>query len=173
MSTSTLKVDTIQGKTSAGTVAMPSGHVIQVVSETLTSSANYSISTADTYVDVGISASITPKFSTSKILVSFSIGATGANTTGDNLFRLVRGSTNIAQGSGATHNTTVATRNLNSELSSTPTMTHLDSPSTTSATTYKVQGSNTGNSTTVAVNRRQPDNAFSTVSNITLMEIKQ
>ena len=28
---STLSVDTIQGKTTAGTVAMPAGHVVQVV----------------------------------------------------------------------------------------------------------------------------------------------
>ena len=34
---STLKVDTIQGKTTAGTVAMPSGHVIQTVSQAITS----------------------------------------------------------------------------------------------------------------------------------------
>ena len=85
---------------------------------------------------------------------------------------MVRGSTNIAQGSSGTYTGTVAVRTLNAELSSTPSITHLDSPATTSATTYKVQGTLTG-SGTLAINRRQADTAFGTVSSITLMEIAQ
>ena len=41
---STLSVDTIQGKTTAGTVAMPSGHVVQTVSNTSYGTATYSLS---------------------------------------------------------------------------------------------------------------------------------
>ena len=48
----------------------------------------------------------------------------------------------------------------------------LDSPSTTSATTYKVQGSLSG-SGTLAINRRQSDTTFGTASSITLQEIAQ
>ena len=149
------------------------GHVLQVVSETITTQLNGSVSSAGDFIDTGVTATITPKFSSSKILVSFTIGATGANATADNVFRLVRGSTNIAQGSSGTYTGTVAIRTLNSELAGTPTMTHLDSPSTTSATTYKVQGTNTNNSSTLAINRRQADTAFGTVSTMTLMEIGQ
>jgi|TARA_R100001463_G_scaffold15556_1_gene40553 hypothetical protein len=64
---STLSVDTIQGKTTAGTVAMPSGHVVQTVSNTSYSSATYSLS-ASTEQNT-LSCSITPKFSNSHMFI--------------------------------------------------------------------------------------------------------
>ena len=164
---STLRVDSIQGQT-AGT----NRYVVQVVSETITAQLNGSVGSAGTYIDTGVTATITPTSTSNTILVSFTIGATGSDSTSDAVFRLVRGSTNIAQGSSGTYTGTVAVRTLNSELASTPSITHLDSPATTSATTYKVQGTLTG-SGTLAINRRQADTAFGTVSNITLMEIAQ
>ena len=70
---STLSVDTIQGQTVAGNVKMPAGHVIQVKSaETsvqLTLNSNQS-----TQTDVGLAVSITPKYSNSKIYVSYDSG---------------------------------------------------------------------------------------------------
>jgi len=64
---STLKVDTIQGKTTAGTVAMPAGVIIQTVDFT----HGTNVATQSTgYVDTGISAVITPKFSNSKIYIT-------------------------------------------------------------------------------------------------------
>ena len=65
---STLSVDTIQGKTTAGTVAMPSGHVIQTVSATYGTEGSFNSTSA--FVASGLFLNITPKFSTSKILVS-------------------------------------------------------------------------------------------------------
>ena len=67
---STLKVDTIQGKTTAGTVAMPSGSVIQVVNMNgnSESSAN-TTSSSFTETHTGFRTSITPKFSNSKIFI--------------------------------------------------------------------------------------------------------
>ena len=47
---STLSVDTIQGKTTAGTVAMPSGHVVQVI--TATSGDGSAITATTTTIDV-------------------------------------------------------------------------------------------------------------------------
>ena len=64
---STLSVDTIQGKTTAGTVAMPSGHVVQTVSNSSYSSATYSLS-ASTEQNV-LSCTITPKFSNSHMFI--------------------------------------------------------------------------------------------------------
>ena len=165
---STLRVDSLQGQTADGT----NRYVVQVVSETITAQLNGSVGSAGTYIDTGVTATITPTSTSNTILVSFTIGASGSNSTSDAVFRLVRGSTNIAQGSSGTYTGTVAVRTLNSELTSTPSITHLDSPATTSATTYKVQGTLTG-SGTLAINRRQADTAFGTVSNITLMEIAQ
>lgn len=64
---STLSVDTIQGKTTAGTVAMPAGVIIQTVDFT----HGTNVATQSTgYVDTGISAVITPKFSNSKIYIT-------------------------------------------------------------------------------------------------------
>ena len=165
---STLRVDNLRGQTADGT----NRYVVQVVSETITAQLNGSVGSAGTYIDTGITATITPTSTSNTILVSFTIGATGSNSTSDAVFRLVRGSTNIAQGSSGTYTGTVAVRTLNAEISSTPSITHLDSPATTSATTYKVQGTLTG-SGTLAINRRQADTAFGTVSSITLMEIAQ
>ena len=164
---STLRVDNIQGQTS-GT----DRYVVQVVSATIDTQLAGSIGSAGTYIDTGVTASITPTSTSNKILVHFSIGATGSDSTSDAVFRLVRGSTDIAKGASGTYTGTVAVRTLNSEISSNPTIIHLDSPSTTSATTYKVQGTLTG-SGTLAVNRRNGDTVFGTVSSMTLMEIAQ
>ena len=69
---STLKVDTIQGKTTAGTVAMPAGHIIQVKQNAITTQ----ISTTSTSLGAsGHTLSITPKFASSKILIT----GTGGN----------------------------------------------------------------------------------------------
>ena len=78
---STLKVDTIQGKTTAGTVAMPSGSVVQMQT---TQVSGVTTSTSGTsYADTGLTVNITPKFATSKIfvLVTQQIGITVSSST--------------------------------------------------------------------------------------------
>ena len=68
---STLSVDTIQGKTTAGTVAMPAGHVVQT--------SFHSFNTATTLntnsdADVGGSShTFTPKFASSLLILSYSV----------------------------------------------------------------------------------------------------
>ena len=68
--TSTLKVDTIQGKTASGTVAFPSGVAIQTV---YSEYATYGSSTSTSIFSIPVTATITPKFSDSKILVQVSL----------------------------------------------------------------------------------------------------
>ena len=65
---STLKVDTIQGKTTASHVIMPSGHMIQQVRYVNTSSSHIVMS-GTSYVATGVQVTITPKASGNKILV--------------------------------------------------------------------------------------------------------
>ena len=65
---STLSVDTIQGKTTAGTVAMPAGATIQVVDSGAKTTSVTVQSTTFTDTNM-VSVSITPKFATSKIYV--------------------------------------------------------------------------------------------------------
>jgi len=90
---STLSVDTIQGKTTAGTVAMPSGHVIQVTETTLTSQ----VTTTSTSLGAsGHIVSITPKFANSKLIITLfggeqSYSGSGAVVGHINLYRQLTG----------------------------------------------------------------------------------
>ena len=63
---STLSVDTIQGKTTAGTVAMPSGSVIQYAYQT---SAVAVTNANNSYVATSVAIAFTPKFSSSIIQI--------------------------------------------------------------------------------------------------------
>ena len=153
------------------------GGVIQVVQKLFTTTFTSSVYA---YTDVtGFTIDITPKFSTSKILCFGHISGNGTNNTRAlyRLFRTVSGASGVQIGVG---NDSIGNRapcigtiyTTDNESPVTFGYSVLDSPATTSATTYKVQGTLTG-SGTLAINRRQADTAFGTVSNITLMEIAQ
>ena len=83
---STLSVDTIQGKTTANTVQMPSGSVIQVASTDKLDTGSANNVVLPTWADSGLSCTITPKFDTSKILVHANV-ALGLNV---NVFNYMR-----------------------------------------------------------------------------------
>ena len=137
------------------------GNVIQVVNVTY---ATYGSTTSTSYADTGLTASITPSSSSSKVLVIVSlsgVGKSGSNTSAK--YQLVRGSTailGIDNGVGFTNTTGFGI--------SSATANYLDSPSTTSSTTYKVQYGIDVSGGTVYINYNQ--NNIST-STITLMEI--
>jgi hypothetical protein len=146
-------------------VQASSGKVLQVVN-TLKSTAFSTTSTSFTDI-TGLSASITPSSSTSKILILVTVGASGS--ADDSLVQLVRGATVIASGSGGsvTDGFNMFTSNTNSITDSS--INYVDSPSTTSSTTYTVQILT--RSGTVYVNRRASNASFSGSSSITVMEI--
>jgi hypothetical protein len=117
-----------------------SGKVLQVVQATTATSVNI---TTTTFTDTGLSGTITPTSSTSKVLVmtmqgyKAASGGAGCNA-GISLVRgatdiLVMGSNGVALGANATGSTSVGVRGIAS-------LHYLDSPATTSATTYKTQG---------------------------------
>lgn len=143
------------------------GTVLQVVSTTKTDT----FSTASTtFVDLtSLSVSITPTSATNKILiiVDTNYSPSGASTL--LVFNLVRGATNISQPATAptyTGSFTAYTNAADTQL--TPSFNFLDSPATTSSTTYKIQiKTNLG---TAYVNRRISTDTAST-STITVMEI--
>jgi len=86
---STLSVDTIQGKTTAGTVAMPSGSIVQVVQREV---GNNSFSTTNnaTYTDVtNFYVDITPKFSDSIIIFEAEVIGNVNNSATHADFRVV------------------------------------------------------------------------------------
>jgi hypothetical protein len=134
------------------------GKVLQVVQGTTTTAASNSTTT---FADTNLSASITPTSATSKVLVLVSIHSEkSAGAAANNInFRLFRGATQVYENLYNLYtNTTVINRGLQS-------FNYLDTPSTTSATTYKVQFANDANSATVTVQ------SSSQMSTIILMEI--
>jgi hypothetical protein len=142
---------------------LPTGSVLQVVNA---NTATQVLTSSTTYIDTGLTATITPTSATSKILVLVSQnGISKSNANSDNSvdLRLLRGATNLlspnfagcmSQTSGATLNVTAASS------------CYLDSPATTSATTYKTQFSSRNNTASVSVQF-----ADASTSTITLLEI--
>jgi len=156
------------------TVQASAGQVLQVVSTNLNTTFT---SGATTFSDVtGLSVSITPKFSTSKVFVMVDMVGSGVSGTNVAQFRLVRDSTVIDAGVAAGSRSlgfaaTIPANNvspLNSGAS------FLDSPATTSSVTYKVQ-CRTSSGATLYVNLAPDDsddiNRIRTASTITVMEI--
>jgi len=113
---------------------MPSGSVVQVVQGTL--STNFSTSSSS-YVTTGLTASITPLFSTSKILIMYNGSIASSPSSGTNAFTTIyRNSTNLEITSTRGFNeSNFVTGNYNGTCT---TGSFLDSPSTTSSTTYTV-----------------------------------
>ena len=82
--TSRLLVDKIEGKTTSGTIQMPSGHVVQTVQNNSNArGTTTTTSTSFTEADTDFRTSITPKFSNSKILFWCKIGI-GVENNGSN-----------------------------------------------------------------------------------------
>jgi hypothetical protein len=130
-----------------------------------------------TFADItGFSATITPTSTDNKIYVSCTISC-GNDLDAAALFRLVRGATDIAiaDTAGSRIRTTTVHYDGVESIMGTAAFTFLDSPSTTSATTYKVQMSTSNNTQSVHVNRTHTDsdatNIQRGISTISLMEI--
>ena len=165
---STLTVDNIVGATTAANVKLPSGYVIQT--QYGSSSGARTQSTSTSYVDItGSSVTITPKYNTSKILVicQCALHQTTTASNGSHVAAQIhRGSTAIGfqvevgtrEGSGGGFQDNAGAGTILSVL---------DSPSTTSATTYTVYMKALSNVVTSSINRN------SSGSTITLMEIAQ
>ena len=145
-------------------INMPTGGVIQVVQGLY----NTLISTSSsTFVTTNLTASITPQFSTSKILAMYSIpGQTGTPTAAAQITTtLYRGSTNLAlsggnQGFGQIYtSTSINVQGITSGI-------YLDSPNTTTSTTYTVYYASTNVAATVSMYN---NNCTGT---LTLMEIR-
>ena len=164
---STLSVDTIQGKTTAGTVAMPSGHVIQTVSQAITTETNIQ---STSYTATGLTKAITPKFSSSKILILVNLSSDfyqNGNLAVSFQIQTLRDSTEIAKRINNQYAGTAS--NSYYSISAHSTVSFLDAPNTLSSITYSVKGkvSSTSNSTTFRISYSN------STSTLTLMEIAQ
>lgn len=147
------------------TAAQPVGAILQVVQASLTGGSVWSTTSA-TPADIGLSATITPTSASSRILVIVQIAqfnSTGSNSTGAGLKIVKNGSDLLSFESALAY--TTATGETDNYIGGTGTS-YLDSPASTSALTYKIQGWRSHGSGTI---RLHP--AGNGSSGITLMEI--
>ena len=108
-------------------INMPTGSVIQVVQATFSTLQS---TTSSTYVTTSTTASITPLFSSSKILILISGGySTSSTNSGD--FTIYKNGSNLL-GSGGF----LRAQNNSSGVSGIASTAYLDSPATTSSITY-------------------------------------
>jgi len=157
---------------------LPAGSVLQVVSAAKTDTFS-TTSASGTFADItGLSVSITPSSASNRILIMAEVRTATPGTNGS-FIRAMRDSTAIYIGdSGGGSRTRVSSQGYNPDNNSNNNLTimFLDSPATTSATTYKIQACVGGSSGTVFVNRsnNNTDNVFTgmSTSSITVMEIK-
>jgi hypothetical protein len=178
MAVSTIDNSGISASAAISTSKLGTGAVLQVVQTVLTSASNQSDSSG-AWLDTGLSVTITPTQSSNKVLLlghlSFSFGSNGIGMT-----RLVRGSTNICIGdvNGSRSQATTGIDYPGSDGSDsiiTTAINYLDSPATTSSTTYKLQWHGGGGTALFFVNRQPSWNDSSTAatwtSTLTAMEI--
>ena len=159
---------------------MPSGSILQVVQGSKTDT--FTSNEQTNFVDIGLSVAITPSFSSSKVLIVYRVCTSVVAGGYACALILVRGSTNIALGDAEGSRTRVTTMAQSSSASAAgynvfyQAADFLDSPNTTSATTYKVTArgwnSSAGN---FYINRSEADSNTASftrgISTITAMEI--
>lgn len=152
------QVLTVSGGVPSWVTPAGGGKVLQVVSATYATSV---ASSSATYADTGLTATITPSATSSKVLVMvFQNGLfkSGAADYQQIAIKLLRGATEIQLSTGLLYNATAK------EAQGTFSSIYLDSPATTSATTYKTQFNSAG---VASVNVQVGDQT----SSIVLMEI--
>ena len=152
---------TITGLTATGISAQPvfPGNILQVVNATYSTEATRSSST---YADTGLTASITPSSNSSKILALVNMAGLG-KTTNETYVRLqlLRGASVLALFEAVGGATATSATNYFGSSS----ICYLDSPATTSSTTYKVQFMSNNNVASVEICGNN------CVSTMTLLEV--
>lgn len=129
--------------------------VLQIVQQKYATTAS---STSTSYSDSGMTATITPSATSSQVLILISMTAYSDSATTELTLRLVRGSTTLRTNIGYCYGTAGG-------YAADPNFSYLDSPSTTSATTYKLQLSRGSGAGIVYTNPNSNEAYF------TLMEI--
>ena len=151
------------------------GKILQVVQTFKTDSASQTGNSSTTFYDIsGMSVTITPTSSSNKVLVMYTIQvANGGNSGRGNLMRLLRGSSVIGASTAGQNEQVQIYHRTVQHNPETKNMMYLDSPNTTSATTYKIQWSveGSGGSATTSYLNRNSGGGYGTTSHITAMEV--
>ena len=151
------------------------GKILQVVQTFKTDSTSQSGNSSTTFYDIsGMSVTITPSSSSNKVLVMWTaqVASSGASGRG-NIIRLLRGSTEIGSGTGGSSTNGQVYHRTVQYNPETKNMMYLDTPNTTSATTYKLQWSveGSGGSATTYYLNDNSGGSFGITSHITVMEV--
>ena len=156
---SELRVDKIVP--TAGVPTGGGGGIIQVVSNMQALGQINSPNNTNEF-DTGLNCTITPKFNTSKILIMTCQHCITRSLSNFYHF-LNRGTTHIFMLEPFVDTSSWTAYNAS--------ITFLDSPATTSATTYKIQIGADGTAATLYVNRYYSSNNYHGISTLTLMEV--
>jgi hypothetical protein len=151
---------TNSGTSTAAVLGISPDAIVQIKSSVYTGSEITNSTT--TYVDTGLTGTITPKFSNSTILIMIYQSLLKNTSSGSNSanIRLLRSSTVVKT------LTSIFLSGTATEFQAPVSFTHLDNPATTSAITYKTQFANNITSPVIVTNRgHQPT--------MLLIEIKQ
>ena len=158
-----------------------SGGILQVVSTTKTDTYSESVATGALSSEItGLTASITPRSTSSKILVQVSVDGASSQAYGHLAYQLLRDGSQVGVGDSSGSREQLTAQNLffgtdNSDMASASKI-FLDSPATTSSITYGVKIHNQyGGTATLYVNRSSSDldlvRRGRSISTITLMEV--
>ena len=161
---------------------LPTGTVLQVVSTTKTDTFSATVAQGAQTAVTGLSATITPSSTSSKVLVFFDIALAGDQATiADGvyatLYRDASASGYVGDTAGSRQRTSSGNYMDSDSATTNISGNYLDSPSSTSALTYQIHVSHwrNGGAATVFVNRTDNDSdgnfAGRSASTITLMEI--
>ena len=177
--TTTLTLPTTSGTvlTNGTNTNFPAGSIVQVLQ---TAKTDVFSTSSTSFVDwTGMSVTITPKSATNKILVTLTSGVSNATSNNFAYVKLVRGSTDIALGDSTGSATrcwidaAFGIQSFGEGVQKPLTGSFLDSPATTSATTYKIQVIRTLNGTSFFGRSSNADDAnrSSIPSVLTVMEV--
>lgn len=167
---------TITAGTLGSSVVFPNGHILQVKQGVKTDT---SVLTSTSFVDIGLSVAITPADTSNKILVNVQLFGYAGHYVSYN--RVMRDSTELGKPTSPSNRPDHALSfsqppDLDGAIAHCA-VTILDSPSTTSAVTYKVQSAERADGTQSAyINRSESDRDDTTYdprfcSYITVMEV--
>lgn len=156
-------------------LGQPYNSILQVKQTVRSARTTYSSVTSWTDV-VGMSVDITPKFANSKVMVDVMVHASVSGSTTIN-FRVLRNGTAIGIGdAGNTGQASFRMENSNPAWADVGVYKYIDSPSTTSTLTYKLQVLPYYDGRNVTINNSYGGGAgddYTVISTITVTEIAQ
>jgi len=145
------------------------GGIIQIKQGIIT--APVSTSTSGSFTDTGLSCAITPQSASNKIFCMVSLGSISQPAGTSVGFRLVRGSTDIGMpDSTALQSGFTNVYDPDGQFLASASFNFLDSPATTSATTYKITWRNSSSTSYLGRFNGSATN-YNGVSTLILMEV--